>query len=443
MRSILLSCAILSIGAIPGHRAEAQPADGDVIISVLGSPNLNTGKVLYFDPNNASVIGTLASNDLSSSFHNFLRMAPNNLDVMVAEVASGLGYSNLTSFDPAGIATTIAQTLIGPVNGMELDGDDTWIASSSQSFLYGVTMSGVVTTFAQNATQAWNEIAILREQGYDYVMANFSSVLTTEPKLLAANRQGVHTTLMNTAGPPLNRLSGIETDPRTGTFITTDFEGPSSANPEPNGVEINRVTSSGTVTTLVSFGANGSKVNQDDTIWIGGFVMAVPANVPAVIRYDLANNSVVTIVQLPTLGQTYPLSAVEVYGSHPLTVNGQGGPGQSIAISVNSQNPFVARHFYQLACSFARRPGIRFSQTGEWLHLNVTDNLFLLTSQNLAPSIFRNFTGQLDALGSARATIRLPGSFPANLGLTVFCAGIVFDQTGSITQVLNTHWFEL
>ena len=110
-------------------------------------------------------------------------------------------------------------------------------------------------------------------------------------------------------------------------------------------------------------------------------------------------------------------------------------------MDINSQNRFAGGAAYQIACSLGRRPGVKLPN-GEWLHLNVLDSLFFLTSQNLAPILFRNFAGTLDVLGSAKASIRLPGSFPKNLGITVFCAAVIYNLQG-VLQVTNTHWIEI
>ena len=94
---------------------------------------------------------------------------------------------------------------------------------------------------------------------------------------------------------------------------------------------------------------------------------------------------------------------------------------------------------YQIACSFARRPAIQMPG-GEWLCLNPTDTLFLLTAQNLAATMFRRFAGTLDGNGGASAEIRLPSGIPSNLGVTIFCAAVIYNTSG-IVQVTNTHWF--
>jgi len=389
-----------------------------------------------------STITTLTQNASPSSFHNWVRMAPDNTGVVVAEVSSGQGFGNLVEFNPGGIPTTLATTIPGGLQGFELDGDDQWILVASTTWLFSVDHSyGSLRTLGTYGSPTFNEIAILRENGIDYAIANFTTSTAAYPKILGATRQGIVTTIVGHAGNPLLELSGIEVDPLTGDLITTDFAGPMSRSPEPNGVEINRVSQGGVVTTLVSYGTNGCRVGQDNTLWIAGFVQATPANVPSVIHYDLAQNATIRIMQLPGLGNIWPLSAVELYGSHPLTCKGTGGPGKTIDIAINSKRLSAGGASYQVALSLARRPGLKL-QNGEHLHLDLTAGLFFLTAQNLAPSLFQGFAGQLSVFGTGAAKVVLPASFPSGLGITVFAAAVIYDRSG-VVQVTNTHWFEI
>jgi len=436
MRVLLLVLLVLLLGAAA---TSAQPMHGNLVLSLLSLNPTTLGAVIYVDPNKPSAVTTLTPNVTPRNFTNWVRMAPDNNDLVVAETDSS--FSRLLRVDPGGFSATIVNFVPGGIQGFELDGDDTWIVAAAATSLFGVNHStGKMYSYSLVAQYpTFNEVCILREQGHKYVVANFTTSTSTAAKLYSLDRSGLKSTLMLTAGEPLLRLAGIEVDPKTGDFITVDFNGPQTNPPEPNnGVEINRVTVGGKVTTLAHFGVNGAKINQDDTAWIGGFQWGT-TNTTAVLKYDLNANAVVTVVLLPTV--QIGISTVEVYGSHPLTCNGQGGPGQTIYVTINSKNPFATSAFYQIACSFGRRPGVKLAN-GEWLHLNVTDPLFLLTVQNLAPFIFKGFQGQLNPFGSANAQIVLPKTFPSGLGLTVFCAAVIYQKQGVI-EVTNTHWFEL
>jgi len=81
---------------------------------------------------------------------------------------------------------------------------------------------------------------------------------------------------------------------------------------------------------------------------------------------------------------------------------------------------------------------------GEFLDLSV-DSLFLVTAQDLLPTVFRNFAGRLDAKGNAVASVRIPAGLPTNLGIPIFVSGVVIDPQapGAVSTVGNTHWFVL
>jgi len=370
-------------------------------------------------------------------------MAPNNADLVVSETDNRFSQSNLLSVNSSGFATTVVQGLPGSTHGFALDGDDTWIVANDNASLFGVKhATGAVSSFILNAPPIFVGATVLREGTTRYAVAVYTSLTAPYPKILAADRKGVTSTLFNQA-TVLNKISSIEVDPKTGDFLTCDHEGPTTNPPEPGGgVEVNRVTQAGKLTSLVSFvGANAVKVDQDDTLWVAGSV-SVPAVANAIMHYDLKTNTVITFISMPAVptSQWY-ISGLEIYGSRAMTCNGQGGPGATIHLDLQSRNTRAIRAAYQIACSFGRRPGMRLSN-GQWLHLNLPDSLFLLTAQNLAPTIFQNFAGVLNGFGSARAVIKLPKSFPANTGLTVFCAGVIYDLKG-IVQVTNTHWFEI
>jgi hypothetical protein len=159
-------------------------------------------------------------------------------------------------------------------------------------------------------------------------------------------------------------------------------------------------------------------------------------------RYDLSTGAVLATYQFPQVSiNAWATYGMTVYGRRVVTCRGQGGPGAKINVVVQSQRASAGGASYQLACSLGRRPGVTLPN-GERLMLNVTDPLFFLTSTNQIPTIAQQFSGTLDASGRAVATVALPGNLPANLGVTVFCGGVIYAGA-NIVQVTNIHWFEL
>ena len=255
------------------------------------------------------------------------------------------------------------------------------------------------------------------------------------------DRSGTLTTVFD-APVALRRLSSLALEPRTGDLITCDYDGPNSSPTEPGGgVEINRVSPAGQLTSLYGFvSPNAIKINPDDTCYVAGYVF-LPSLQNAVLHYDLAQGAALTILTLPTVSSSiWAISGIEVYGSRVLTCRGPTATSRTIQIHLKSQRNAASGASYQMACSFGRRPGVKLGN-GERLHLNVTDSLFAATVSNLLPFVFENFVGVLDPFGAATARVKLPPGFPSNLGLTVFCAGVIFNT--NVVQVTNTHWFEL
>jgi len=449
MRACLLTASVLTLTLVASFATAQKPSDGDLVFSLLDANAYQNGAVVYLNPQSPGTVNTLTTNLQANSFHNWVRMAPYNSDVVVVEIDSAFAQSNLLAISAAGFPSTIVQGIPGAVNGYTLDGDDTWIVAAGNTSLFGVNhSSGALSSFILVGPGLFNDVAILREAGIHYVIADFQTTAAAAPKILGADRNGVTTTIFG-AADTLNRMSSIEVDPKTGDLLTGGFHGPAARPPGPNaGMNVNRVALNGQVTPLVSFeGANTIKVNPDDTAWVAGFV-SNPSFTTAVMHYDLANHAVITIVAIPAIPANPPapaiswsISGLEVYGSRPLTCNGQGGPNAVIHITIKSQRPRAVGAAYQLALALGRRPGFK-APNGEILHLDVTDSLFAITAQNLLPFLFQNFAGNLNVVGAAQAKVQLPGTFPTRLGLTVFCAGVIFDPTGVI-QVTNTHWFEL
>lgn len=416
--------------------ASAQPIEGDIVVS--GGGLFGGGATYYFSPGAASSIARLAT---APGQHHDVRMAANNRSLVVAEAGTNWNRGRLVEYEPMGAVRTISPVASHFISGIELDGDNRWIASGRDGLLSIDPLANTLQTLAAPAPGAvWTGSCVVRESGSGvrYCAAGYVTTLSSQPKLVAFDRNGQITTIIGGGASPLAYLRAVEFDPLTGDLITCDLAGPSSSNyPEPSGTEVNRVSLSGRITTLLTFGdASGCRIDEDNTLWVLGRVGVVPA----VVHIDLASNIVLSTETLPSV-LTY-LNGIERYGSRRLTCNRiGGGRGPVVEVSVRSRHPGAAHGRYQLACSAGRRPGLRFAN-GQHLHLDTTDGLFVLSAQNLVPSVFRDFAGSLSSDGSATAWIVLPAGVPT-LGRTVFCAGLILDQRGLLIQVTNTHWFDL
>jgi hypothetical protein len=439
MRQILV---ILLLVVFLSPAVVAQPQYGDLVIATghgaAGNVNGYTG---YLDPANPSTLTTLA-NAPYGSFHNWVRMAPDNTDLVFARanVSTVPSSGDLVNVQPSGIQTTIASFPGFNTDGYELDHDGQWILSARSvnlspkpNYVVGVDhTSGTITTFATLYSTTWfNEMAIDRDPGslpYTLVCCCLSG--TSGPEVLQADRQGHVTTVLSGSVIPAN--TAIELDPRTGDSII-GYLG--------NG-NIIRMTRTGKKTMLTAFSGNAIRILQDDTAWAahGGSTSRT------ILHFDLSTGAVLSLFVGP-IPQGWNLMGLEVYGSRTLVCH-QTSPS-SVTVNVRSRLPGAKGKHYALAASLARRPAapatcLKFPN-GEYLFLDATSPLFYLSALNLLPSVFQNFQGQLDPFGnnlqSRPITVQIPQPLQGS-GITVFVAGVIFDPTG-VLQVTNSHWFVL
>lgn len=420
--------------------AVAQPRHGDLICSVTdGSYGNQNGYTAYMDPSNPGILTTLASAP-TGSFHNWVRVAPNNTDLVYTRVINKMpAPSYLVNLQPNGTRTTITSIPSIATDGFELDHDGKWVLSARivpsvprQNYILGVDhVSGGITTFTSLAVNTWfNEMCIDREPGaMPYVTTTCCLVGSNGPEILKSDRLGTVVTVVS--GSQVEQNSAIELHPRTGDYILSYFH------PINYGAVIH-MSRTGGRNTLAVFHGNAIKIMQDDTAWIANGDWGIRT----FLRYDLSQNAVVTIIP-SGLPYGWNLTGIDVYGSRTLVCN-QILPS-TVTVNVQSRLPGAGGQQYALAASFARRPGLKMAN-GEWLHLNTaSDPLFYLSALNLLPGIFTNFRGVLEPWGNNPAnkpiTVQIPQSLQGS-GITVFVAGVIFDHTG-VSQVTNTHWFVL
>lgn len=420
----------------------AQPNDGDLVLSTHGLAS-GKGTVVWLDPRSSAPISTLTVSAGFGQSPVTMTLAPGNDGVMIGE-SYGAVASDLVEIDRYGVRTTLTTLLPGSADGLELDGDGNWIATSWDGYstrtpvlgIHGTTGAVATITLMHNDPST---VAIVREAGVSFALTRLTTFDSYLVKVYGVDDSGAMTPLFASSGNPLRTLLDIAFDPVTGDLITVDADGPTSARPEPNGVEVNRVSLTGVVTTLVSVPrVQRCTIAQDRTLWLTGFDSAGAVRLT---RVDLRTGAVVSTHDLRQRGLQQGATAIEVYGSRVVRCVGRGGPGAKIAIHVSSRRAAAAGAIYQLACSFGRRPGIAFAN-GERLALDVTSPLFSLSAGGALPTMFRAFTGRLGAGGTAGASVQLPPGIPANLGITVFCAGVIHDGT-KVVQATNTHWFTL
>ena len=139
------------------------------------------------------------------------------------------------------------------------------------------------------------------------------------------------------------------------------------------------------------------------------------------------------------LPNTYSLARVEVYvASAILTGSGSGAPGTAIDFTLSS--PIDAGLPYQLGSSFGNGPIPIDTRS-----LGLTpDDLLVLSTSGLAPGIFKDYAGLLDAQGSAKARLNIP-NIPVLKGIRIYSAFVTLKATApsSVSSISNTFLFSI
>jgi len=421
--------------------AVAQPRYGDLVLSV----GLNQGSQGFTGCMSSSTPSTLTTliRSPQGRFDNFVRMAPDNTDLVIARYiwSTAQASGELVQVQPSGTQSTVLASIwYEATDSFELDHDDRWIVTSRSNptnpinnSLLGVEHStGAVTKFSTLVTTtSFNELVIDRDPGQTlpYTIVTAYPKSSPGPQILKADRSGTIVTIA--AGATTPWYLAIELHPRSGDYIAC------------YGTDVIRMTKAGKPKAVLmsNIGGNAIKVTQDDCLWIANGWAVTSIQYGQVLKYDLTMNAVVTI--LPTnIPQFHFLTGIEVYGSRTLVCN-QQSPSR-VTVKVQSRHPSAGPGTqYALAASLARRQGMRFPH-GECLDLNTAScPLFFATALNLLPNMFNNFRGTLTMQGNNLKTIQVNIPVPLQgTGIPVFVAGVLYNKTG-VFQVTNTHWFVL
>lgn len=413
---ILLIIGLLSI-SVPG-----QLADGDLIVSQLYSANALGGFTVAVRPSDG--LWTTIVPPLNGHFHNWVRMAANNNDLMIAGAETSQMKSGvLANATPGGIITTIARLPGTPPHGFGLDHDGAWIVIGTAT-AWSVSGS-TVTTLYPSPHGIINGLAIDRDPGgatYVLGMAHNSTIVNTG-KLYTADRSGFINTLISGVGYPLLGISGVELDAETGNYVISAGKAPPFLT-----IVAKDGTTLKTISSSTMKGANGVRVCADGTAW----VCAVNNLTQVDLRTGAITRSIT--INIPSPGR-FMATAVEIYGSRRLVCK---QIGKTVTVDLKSQRPSDSHQPYYIACSFARRPAINLGLPAR-LCL-AADPLFFLSATGQAPGIFKKFQGTTNQSAAATATVAIPAALP-RLNVTVFVAGLIMNP-GNPT-VTNTHWFVL
>lgn len=425
----LCTRAIAAIGLIAvslwnANLLTAQPVQGrDIIVTTAGT----TPGVFYMDKTQP-VIGTILVNN--NGFANWVEMWDDNIDLSVCHNAGPGGTAGLWRVDLLGGISSISGAITGTPNHafLDEDGDSFLVAATVFNLVYDVpNVGGGYTTLILVNNGFANSMCVDPDTG-DVIVGGSTSypAAPTPPTpgtgfLLRYDRNSGM--LKSTLATGLLRVSSVYPDYEQGGFFVARFDQGG----------ILRVDNQGGVTTVLASNTrnNSVRVDSDGTLW--------SVDVGDITHFDRTG----TIIRRLTLPLAMPgLTGLAIYGNRRLVARGEAKPGQSLRLDIQTNDPNETGKNYVMAASFATRPGFKIA--GRFIALSV-DNLFILTAQNLAPTIFQNFTGQINALGQATAFINLPASFPANTGIRVHVHGLILDPNapGGVAETLSPVHFAL
>jgi hypothetical protein len=411
----------------------AQPADGDLVLAT--STGTGFGLTACLDPARPGTFTTLTGIDPADR-HTWVRMAPNNLDLVIArgsDHSTWPGRGDLVNVPPLGTPTTIAAFPTSRPEGFELGHDGRWVvvANKPEKTPYPPIPALCDLQGVRQIGGTGLQRIVYMQYNYDDVLIDrdpgpwqaFPYVVVTESAYGGVFRVLGPDRLSTLTGGLFEPAYAIELLPRSGHYLiaggTSVFEIPKSG---------------GARTTLPGINSGTAvKVTQTNDAWIA-------AGRVTLLRYDLSRKAVTATipVSLPNGGH---VESLELYGSRRLVCYQPEETPGVVTVTLRSRRSGDGNRSYALACSLGRRPGPQFPN-GEWLDLDVTDPLFWTSATGQVPAIFQHFRGTTDASGNATATVNIPAGLPTNLGIAVFVAGVIYDQTG-VRTVTNTHWFVL
>lgn len=380
------------------------------------------------------------------------------LFAMVTPVAAQTTYGNaaavnatsLLEVSPAGAVTTIAampgnHTPLGICASIDNRGVAvlTRVSTSSSITFHVIEVkNGVLRTIGQaqgpgNPTFPMSQGGLVQDQRGDYIAGTSSGILRFSGvggtvstiqtsaatgicehlapggwlsffgnSVFRITRNGKRSKVAGMTGPVPVGIGSIAADTTTGNAFATS--GALFA------VDVNL----GTFTTLARSGTIGAIQAVDIDPVSRNLVVGTSSGV---YRLDRKGAVLHTFATIPR-----GVIGLAVIGSGHTAGFGPASPGTTYNLVVTY--PGHPGHFHALAASFGFSPGIPIPQGV--IPLN-PDDLFYLS--RLAPQIFKNFSGQLDATGRAAATLAIP-NVPI-IGVRIFLAGLAFDGKGAVKVI--------
>jgi len=192
---------------------------------------------------------------------------------------------------------------------------------------------------------------------------------------------------------------------------------------------------------LVVIGACGDSTTMRNSYGPNGcFTSNILGNQVSLCRCGTQYNIITKTPPYPVWSENaFNVSRVEVYvASAKLIGSGTGKPGTTIQFVLSAAgDPNLA---YVMGSSLGNGP---IPIDTRQLELS-PDNLLVLSTGGLLPSVFQNYAGNLDATGSAKASLNIP-PFPILKGVRIYTAFLTLAPSApsGVKSISNTFLFTI
>lgn len=372
-----------------------------VSASLLGA-QLRPGTIVALDTN--GIVWHIDDAGRATTFATLPGIRPHGIDFdkRGAMILGGVGA--VYRLDPSGTLRTVfsGAPLAGMVGDIAVSRSGNYYVPIANGGVLELTPAGVIKqTIATGSGRLWG--LGLDEQGGNLYLSG------QDVRIVNLQNNTV-TTLF--AGAPLQFPQGGTAGP-TGTFVFGDEDAKT----------VFEIDAQGNLTTLIrdlAFRDIGEGVAlTSDHRYILTDDQGPGTFGPLVYELD-SSNALATIARLPSGTDLSDCAVVPEAAIVPLA--GNPAPGGVGAFEIRTAGSPCAN--YVLASSLSATTGFPLPG-GRQFPLDA-DALFTLTAQNLAPSMFVNYRGGLDAGGRAVALINVPDDNRLR-GMTIYTAVVILD----------------
>ncbi len=391
----------------------AQPLPGDWIVG--DGAQANNGGLFRANPLTGALT-QIAAGGGATSFYNGVQMAADNLS-LAGLTANNYGSSpgHLTMVAPNGAAASVIYVGNNP-SALDLDQDGRYLVSAAPS-VYRVNPGPPAssTLFATSSTSILNGVCIDQDTGDTIMAVHGAGQLRRRSRITGAQ------TVIATG---IGSLSGVDFEPRTGSFIVSRWENPAFLRVSPAGA-VTAVTGSS------EYSVNANAVKVDDET--GNLFVCTSGGYPYG-RLGLLSPTGAVLRSFSYL--TINPTGLEIYGSRKVSGSGSTTAGSTYTIRFAFPSSPGAPYLAALSLS-GLRPGFLLPD-GRRINLDSNDPLVYATLGTDIPGVTTGFSGTLDGTGRWTATILVPPGTPPNV--RVFVSAVALNAGMSLGLDTANTW---